>query len=450
MAPERRDVVIIGGGNAGMAVTVPTRQAGLSVTLIEARDLGGTCPNRGCTPKKVLVAAGHALDEIARAKTHHIAVGPPRLDWAKLIDREQEMIDGLPASFGKTLANRGVEVIAGRGAMVGPNTVAVDGRTFEAKHVVVATGSRPRSLPFPGALHMVISDDVLTERALPRDVVFVGAGVIGLEFSHVFARAGAKVTILEVLPGLLPAMDADATGHVRAECARLGIDVKTSAQVRRIDRVGERLRVAYEHEGREQTIEVDRVVNGAGRVADLDGIGLEAASVARDGARVRLDPYLRSASNPAVWVCGDAVWSSPQLSPIATYEGRLVGRNIVEGPKHAPDYAPIPSCVFTVPALAAVGLTEAQAKAKGMAVTAHVNDMADWFSALTYAETVAWSKVLVEDATDRIVGAHIVGHSGEELIHLFAFAMRFGITASQIRDTVFAFPTFAADVKSMV
>ncbi|MGH6717771.1 MAG: dihydrolipoyl dehydrogenase family protein [Alphaproteobacteria bacterium] len=450
MTTEQRDVVILGGGNAGMGVTVPTRQAGLSVTLIEARDLGGTCPNRGCTPKKVLVAAGHALDEIARAKSHHIAVGQPRLDWARLIEREQAMIDGLPASFGATLAKRGVEVVAGLGALTGPNTVTAAGRTFEAKNVVVASGSRPRPLGFPGAEHMVISDDVLTDRAFPRDVVFVGGGVIGLEFSHVFARAGAKVTILEVLPGLLPAMDADAVAHVRAECARIGIDVVTEAQVQRIERVGDRLRVAFTHEGRERQITVDRVVNGAGRIADVEGLGLQAGGVVHDGQRVQVDVHLRSVSNPAVYVCGDALWSSPQLSPIATYEGRLVGRNIVEGPRHAPDYAAIPSCVFTVPALAAVGLTESQARAKGMAVTAHVNDMAAWFSTLTYAETVAWSKVLVDDATDRIVGAHIVGHAGEELIHLFAFAIRFGITAGQIRDTVFAFPTFAADVKSMI
>lgn len=450
MATERRDVVVMGGGNAGMGVTVPTRAAGLSVTLIEARDLGGTCPNRGCTPKKVLVAAGHALHEIERAKVHGIAVGAPRLDWPALIDREQGMIDGLPQSFAKTLAKRGVEVVGGRARFVGPNAVRVGERTFEAKHVVIASGSTPRSLAFPGAEHMVISDDVLTNRAFPETVVFIGGGVIGLEFSHVFARAGAKVTILEVLPRLLPAMDADAVGHVHVESERIGIDVRTGATVRRIEQAGRRFRVVFEHDGKESTVEADRVVNGAGRVADVDGLGLEAGNVAHDRTRISVDAHLRSTSNPAAWVAGDVLWSSPQLSPIATYEGRLVGSNIVEGPRHAPDYAAIPSCVFTVPALASVGLTEAAAKEQGLAVTVHVNDMLDWFSAITFAETVAWSKVLVDDATDRIVGAHMVGHAGEELIHLFAFAMKFGITAGQIRDTVFGFPTFAADVKSMM
>ena len=128
----------------------------------------------------------------------------------------------------------------------------------------------------------------------------------------------------------------------------------------------------------------------------------------------------------------------------------MVGRNIVEGAKHKPDYASIPSCVFTVPALASVGLTEAAARQRGDKVTVHVNDMSDWFSARTYAETAAWAKVIVDDASDRVLGAHLVGHAGEELIHLFAFAIRFGITAGQIRDSVYGFPTYAADIKSML
>src|SRR5215831_13857560 len=144
------DVVILGGGNAGMGVTVSTWEAALSVAMIEPDLLGGTCPNRGCMPKKVLVAAAHALDEIERAKAHKISVGQPSLDWAALIDREKAMIAGIPSSLAELMNRRGVEVIRGSGRFVGPNTVAVGGETLEAKHVVIATGSTPRKLPFPG------------------------------------------------------------------------------------------------------------------------------------------------------------------------------------------------------------------------------------------------------------------------------------------------------------
>lgn len=444
------DVVILGGGNAGMGVTVATREAGLAVAIIEPDLLGGTCPNRGCMPKKVLVAAAHALDEIARAGAHHIAVGAPRLDWAALIDREKAMIRPIPASLEALMSRRGVEVIRGRGRFVAPNAVAVGGDTLEARHIVIATGSQPRRLPFPGAELMITSDEVLSERTLPAEVVFVGGGVIALEFSHVYARAGSRVTILEALPQLLGAMDADAVAQLRGATERIGVAIHTGVEVRRIEQAGDRLRMIFEEGGAERTVTADRVVNGAGRIADVEGLDLAAGNVAAERERIALDQYLRSASNPSVYVCGDAVAATPQLSPIATYQGRIVGRNIVEGPQHTPDYASIPACVFTVPALASVGLTQAAAERRGLRFRAEVNDLHEWLSGRTYAETAAWAKVLVEEGTDRIVGAHILGHAGEELIHLFALAMKHGIKAGDVRDLIYGFPTFSADIKSML
>ena len=450
MASEKYDVLILGGGNAGMGVTVATRAAGLSVAMVEARDLGGTCPNRGCTPKKVLVAAGHALDEIERAGAHCITVGKPRLDWARLIDREKQIISHIPSSLGKLMADRGVTVLRERAVFVGPNAVRVGARAIEAKHIVIATGSKPRQLPIPGAEHLITSDDVLSERQQPRDVVFIGGGVIALELGHVYARAGTKVTILEVLPRFLPALDADAVAELHAESERIGIAGKTGVKVKHIARRNGRFAVTFEHEGAEHTIEADRVINGAGRVADVDALDLAAGNVRLRDGRIELDDYMRSASNPAVHVCGDALWTSPQLSPIATYEGRIVGRNIVEGPVEKPDYRSIPSCVFTVPALASVGLTEAKARESGRKLKVAVNDMSEWLSSRTYNESLAWAKVIVDAASDRILGAHMVGHAAEELIHIFAFAMKFGVTAKDMRDTGFAFPTYSADIKSML
>jgi glutathione reductase (NADPH) len=450
MSSDKYDVVILGGGNAGMGVTVDTRKAGLSVAMVEYRELGGTCPNRGCTPKKILVAAGHVLDEIERAPAHHIAVGKPRLDWAALIDREKKMIAHLPDSFAKQMAERGVEVLHGRAVFAGPNTVRVGERTIEGKHIVIATGSKPRQLPIDGAELMITSDDVLSERERPREVVFVGGGVIAFEFAHLYARAGTKVTILEALPKFLPSLDADAVAELKRESERIGIVFKAGVKVKSIAKSGRRLVVRFEQDGSAHSIKADRVVNGAGRVADVDTLDLAAGNVRLSDGRIETDDYMRSVSNPAVYVCGDALWSAPQLSPVATYGGRLVGRNIVEGPVAKPEYGNIPSCVFTVPALASVGLTEAKARENGRAIKVETNDMRDWLSSRTYNEKVAWAKVISEDGSGRILGAHIVGHGSEELIHLFTFAMKFGITTSDIADTVYAFPTYANDVKSMV
>ena len=236
---------------------------------------------------------------------------------------------------------------------------------------------------------------------------------------------------------------------MQKESERIGVSIKTSVQVKSIEPAKGKLRVVYEHDGREQSVEADRVVNGAGRVANVDTLDLDAGNVKHDRIAIEIDDYLRSTSNPSVWVCGDSLVTSPQLSPLATYEGRIVGRNIVDGPTVKPDYSVIPSCVYTVPALSTVGLTEEEAKAQGLDVKVTTNDMTGWFSGKSYAESVAWAKVLVDEGADRIVGAHLVGHQSEDLIHLFAMAMRHGIAASHIKEDIFAFPTFSSDVKNL-
>lgn len=450
MTTTRFDVLILGGGNAGIGAAVPARAAGLSVAMVEARDMGGTCPNRGCTPKKVLVAAAHALHEIDRAKVHCIDVGPPHLDWAALIDREKELIKDIPANLTRAMEKRGVEIVRGDAVFTGSNTVRVGDREFEAKTVVIATGSKPRPLPVPGAEHLITSDEVLSERTLPASIVFIGGGVIALEFGHVYARAGSQVTILEVLPRLLPAADTDAVARLREESERIGIRIETGVTITRIEQTATGLRAIFGRDGTSFSVNAERIVNGAGRVANVDTLDLAAAGISHDRGRLLLDAHLRSVSNPAVYACGDAVPTSPQLSPVATYEGQIVGRNIVNGPKHVPDYTALPTSVYTVPALASVGLTEQAARDEQRKTKIRVNDMRGWLSARTFAETVAWSKIIVDEADDRIVGAHFVGHSGEELVNIFALAIAHGLTATQVREKIYAYPTFSSDIRNLL
>lgn len=448
------DVVVLGAGNAGMGAAGVTRAAGKSVAVVESWDVGGTCPLRGCVPKKVLVAAAQVLHQIELAPQHHIAVGKPELDWAALIARERSFVEGVPEAFAKSLDDRGIDLVRGRARFVSRDRIAVEngGETteLEAGDVVIATGSKPRPLSIPGAEHLITSDDILEMASLPDSLIFIGGGVIALEFSHVYARAGTKVTILEALPRLLPRNDADAVAQVRKEAGRIGIEILTGVEIERVEPVGSALQVVFGHDGQRKSLRAARVANGTGRVADLEGLDLDAGGVAYEGLRIEAGPSLRSVSNPKVHVAGDALWSSPQLSPIATYEGRLIGHNIVDGGTRAPDYLSIPANVYTVPALAAVGLTEDEARDRGLAFTVKSNDMVDFRSSKTYAETVAFSKVLVEDGAGRILGAHMVGHGAEEVIHLFAFAMKHGVTAGELADTVYAYPTFASDMKFMV
>ena len=295
------DVVVLGTGNAGMAAAGVARKAGLTVAMVESRDVGGTCPIRGCVPKKVLVAAAQVLHQIDTAAAHHIEVGPPKLDWAKLIERERGFVDGVPEAFTRSLESRGIALYEGRARFVGPNQVRLGDTVLEGKKIVVATGSKPRPLAIPGAEHLITSDDILEMTTLPETLVFIGGGVIALEVAHVLARAGTKVTILEALVRLLPRNDADAVAQVAKESARIGIDILTDVKVEAIVPRGNRLAVRFTHAGTTHTLLADRIANGTGRVPDLDGLDLDAAGIAHDGTRVTVDANLRSVSNRDVF-----------------------------------------------------------------------------------------------------------------------------------------------------
>ena len=444
------DVIVLGTGNAGMGAAGVARAAGLEVAMIESREVGGTCPLRGCVPKKVLVAAAQVLDQIARAGVHHIEIGPPKLDWARLIEREQSFVEGVPEEFKGSLENRGITLIEGSAHFTGRNEVAVGETTYSADKIVIATGSVPRELPIKGWEHTITSDDILTGKELPESLVFIGGGVIALEFSHVFARAGTKITILEAMPSLLPRLDPDAVETLQTETERLGVEILTDVEVSEIKPKDGQFSVLFEKNGKASERRAAVVANGTGRVADVDGLDLDAARIAHQGGRIEVNEYLGSTSNPAIYVAGDALWSSAQLSPVATYEGRIVGENIVNGDSVVPDYSHVPSAVYTVPALASVGLGEDEAGEKGLKFKAKVNDLTSWRSARTYAETAAFAKVLVEEESNRILGAHLVGHGAEEVIHLFAFAIKHGVTATEMAGGVYGYPTFSSDLKYLV
>ena len=217
--------------------------------------------------------------------------------------------------------------------------------------------------------------------------------------------------------------------RLQIESERIGISVKTGVSVKRIEPANGRLRIVFTHDGAEHTAEADRIVNGAGRVANIDTLDLAAGHVEHASGRVALDRHLRSISNPLVHVCGDAVPTSPQLSPIATYEGDIVGRNIVEGPKYSPDYASMASSVYTVPALAAVGLTESAAGKKVLRSTFTPTTCRTGSRPKPMPKPWRGRRSSSTEATDRILGAHFVGHAGQELVNLFGLAMRFGLTA---------------------
>ncbi len=440
------DFVVIGAGNAGIAAARAARAAGRSVLLVERREIGGTCPLRGCVPKKVLVAAAELMDAIARAHEQGVEVGPARIDWPRLIERKQTFVRDVPEDMQRSLEERGVRIAQGEARFVGANEIEVSGERQRGARFVIAVGSRPRPLKFEGAELCATSDDVLELGTLPREIVFIGAGVIALELGHVLARAGARVTMLEAAARPLAGFDPELVDALLDETRRLGVEIRCGVKVTKLERKGERLVV---HAGGELT--ADLVVNGAGRIADLDALDLARAGIELDSGRPELDGHLRSRQNPNIAFAGDALAGTPQLSPIATEEGRLAVQNLIgEVEPEVLDYDSIPSVVFSVPALARVGLSEAEARERELDFELRQNDLREWRAGRTYAETAAMSKLLIENGSGRILGAHLLGHGAQETIHAFAFHMRHGLPASELRSAVSAYPTFHADLRHML
>ncbi|MCH9680117.1 MAG: NAD(P)/FAD-dependent oxidoreductase [Deltaproteobacteria bacterium] len=446
---ERFDTIIIGAGNAGQGAAGVLVERGQRVAVVEDRDVGGTCPNRGCVPKKILVAASETLDLIRRARGHHIEVSEPRLDWAALIERKRGLIGGLPAAMSASLEKRGIELIRGAAQFVDRDAIEVDGQRYGADQFVIATGSTPRPLQMRGASLLSSSAQFLEMEQPPRRAVFVGGGVIAFEFAHVLARVGTHVTILEMAPQPLGRMDVDAVSRlVTFSKDVLGIDIRTGVTVEAIESTDHGLEVRFEDADGTHTILADRAFHGSGRVPNVAQLQLDKAGAPLRDGRLHLDG-LRSAQNPALWFAGD-VLTTPQLSPVATLEGRTVGRLIAGEDVPMPSYRALPSALYTTPTLASVGLTQAQADREGRTLRITSTDMHQWLGAKSYVEDVAYGKILIDDTTDRIVGAHLLGHGASESIHVLALAMEHGIPASALKSQLYAYPTFTNDLRFLL
>lgn len=441
------DLVVLGAGPAGRAAAIIARRAGISVIVIEQDGFGGTCPLRGCIPKKILVAGAETFENIRRASAQMLEIGPPKLDWAGLIRLKREAIKDIPETVKNGFLQLGIDVVQAWGVFTGPHTVEAGGREYQGKKFVIATGSKPRMLPIEGFELTTTSDELLEMDDQPASIVFIGAGPIGMEFSHILSRAGTRVTILEAAPRILPGLDKDMTERLARETRKLGVNIFTGVRIEAIEKAGASFRVVFAHEGQSETLETDVVANGAGRVADIDGLDLEKALIERDNRGIVTDAFLRT-TNKDVFVAGDAVYTSPKLSPVATYEGKIVAHNITSSDMITPDYSSVPYVVYTIPELAGVGMTGEYTDVVKHKVS--ILDLSTLKTSRAYAETATFSKVFIEEGTGKILGAHILGHRGQELINIFALAKQFNITSKDLNDFMFAFPTFTSDIKDML
>lgn len=447
------DLVVLGTGSGASTAAHKCAAAGWRVAVVDALPYGGTCALRGCDPKKVLVGAAHLVDWGRRMDGHGVT-SPPSIDWSGLMAFKRTFVEPVPDKREAAFHKKGIDTLHGRARLVAPDALVVEGEDGERRlafeHLLIATGATPVPLPFGGADLLATSTDFLDLDALPEHVAFVGGGYISMEFAHVVARAGARATILHRGERPLEAFDPDLVGRLAAHTRELGVDLRLNTSVVGVERHGDGFRVTAETgDGERQTVEADLVVHGAGRVPALADLDLDVAGVEWGEGGVTVDDHLRSVSNPRVWAAGDAADSGgPPLTPVAAHESHVVASNLLKGPHRTPNHDGVPSVVFTGPPLASVGLTEAEAADRGLGVEVTTGDTTDWYTYRRIRAEVAGYKVLT--AGDRIVGAHLLGPGAGDLVNVFALAIRHGIPASALRETIWAYPTHASDVSYML
>ena len=460
---KRYDLVVVGSGAAASGVAHRVRQAGWSVAIVDCRPFGGTCALRGCDPKKVLVSGAEAVRAAARLAGRGVR-GQTAVDWGGLMAFKRTFTDPVPAGRASGYRERGIDAFQGTARFRGPNMLSVADTELEARHIVLATGAEPVSLGISGEQYAVTHEEFLSLEALPRRVVFIGGGYIAAEFSNIAALSGARVTVLQRGERMLTGFDRDLVGWLMDSFRSMGIAVATGVRVEAIEprsdgaaasREGGSgtagFTVRYSSKAGDAAVEADLVVHAAGRRPALQALALETGKVSVDEhGGLRLNEWLQSVSNPAVYAAGDAARRGPPLTPVAGRDAEIVAANLLEGNTRRAEYRAVPTVAFTIPPIAAVGLAEAAAREASRSARVNCRRASDWYTARRVAEPVYGFKVLVDDSDRRILGAHLVGPGADETINLFALAIRESLTTDALREALFAYPTPASDIGYML
>ena len=446
---KKYDVIVIGSGMAGMTIANKCAKKGLKTAVTDSRPYGGTCALRGCDPKKILVGAAEIIYRANKMEGIGIE-GNISINWHDLMAYKNEFVSKMPKSVEKGYEKAGVEMYQGVASFESENTVRIGNDLLEGNKIVIATGARPVTLDIPCGDLPIDSADFLNLEKLPEHITFIGGGYISMEFAHLAVRAGSKVSIFHRGERPLENFDEDLVAHLVNATKDLGIDLYVDTEVIGIEKDGGPFTVITKSSNGEETHHTNLIVNAAGRVPELDNMNLEKANIAFSKKGIEVNEYLQSVSNPAIYAAGDAAASNGlNLTPVAVMEGHAVAANIIRGNSKVPDYTEMPSAVFTLPTLAAVGMTEKQAKDAGVEYQVKSASASGWYNAKRINESTYAYKV-ISDKDAHILGAHIIGPHAEEMINLFAMAIRGKLKVAEIRNMIYAYPSMGSDIGSMV
>ncbi len=450
------DLFVIGGGSGGVRAARMAAQRGACVILAEAGGtggLGGTCVNVGCIPKKLYSYAAHYAEDFEESHGFGWHGPAPQLDWTRLKDNRRAEIGRLNGVYQNLLAGSGVTVLNGRARLLDAQTIEVDTGTatslFSARHILIASGGRPHVPDFPGREHVLTSNEMFDIEPFPARLLVVGGGYIACEFASIFNGLGARVTQLYRGPQVLRGFDDDVRHFLAAEMLKKGVDLRLNADVAGIERTAAGLRVSLRNGDK---VEVDAVLYATGRLPNVAGLGLENVGVAQgsDGAVVVDDGYRTNL--PSIYAVGD-VTSRVQLTPVALGEAMVVVDQLfgpaAGKPPRIMSYEFIPTAVFTQPCIGTVGFPEAEARKEFGAISVYRSEFKALKHTLSGSSERTLMKLLVDDASDRVVGLHMVGADAGEIVQGFAVAMKAGATKAIFDSTIGIHPTAAEEFVTM-
>jgi dihydrolipoamide dehydrogenase len=456
MAETNFDLIVVGGGPGGYVAAIRAAQLGLKTAVVEREHLGGICLNWGCIPTKALLRTSEINHLLHHLGDFGFAADNPRFDLDKVVKRSRGVAKQLSSGVAHLLRKNKVTVFDGQGKLAGKGRLDVskDGKpvaTLAAPHIILATGARARELPGIEADHKLIwtYKDAMVPPAMPKSLLVIGSGAIGIEFASFFLNMGAAVTVVEVMDRVLPVEDEEISAFAQKAFEKQGMKLLTKATVKGVRKGSDSVTVTVEQAGRSQDITVDRVISAVGIVGNVEGLGLEGTGVKVDRTHVVIDPYGRT-GEPGVYAIGDLA-GPPWLAHKASHEGilcveKIAGLNDV----HPMDVTNIPGCTYCRPQIASVGLTEARARAEGHEVKVGRFPFIGNGKAIAMGEPEGMVKTVFDAVTGELLGAHMVGAEVTELIQGYTIARTLESTEADLIHTVFPHPTVSETMHEAV
>lgn len=434
------DLIVLGAGTGGYSAAIRYSSLGKSVALVERDKIGGTCVNRGCIPTKALLHSAEVFDTIKDAKSFGIGASEPTYEWPSVQEYKDRVVGKSQKGLEGLIKQHGIEVVTGTGTIQGPNTLSVDGRTLKAKNIVVATGSEPKMIPGITRGGRVITSDEALVNGVPKSAIVLGAGSVGIEFASIWASFGSKVTVVEMLPGLLPLEDAELGRELGRAFTKRGITSLTGAKLEEANVTDDGVRATVSTDGKTDTIEAEVILVAVGRGVVTEGAGLDAAGVKLDQRGfVQVDERLQT-TQQGVYAIGDCI-NTPGLAHVAFGEGIFVAEHLAGMNPTPIDYNAVPRATYSAPEVAAVGMTEAQARERGFdVVTRKVNLAA--IAKANILGTSGFCKVVAEKG-GRVLGVHYIGARVTELVAEAMLAVGWEAMPEEIAQLIHPHPTLS-------